>query len=894
MATPSPSIEAARESLPADVVQERDVQQLDVQEPDAQALDASRGSPPQRAVHGQRFSWSGIAGVAVFGCIRLAFAGFLFLTSLYCLLVWVPFTYFGFIRNPLLSWLPLFVQMHAAFYGVLLGAVAITLIPALRRDETRRAAAGFLLVNTGVCLNLWRTHALSALQPDLQSYFWSVLSLLPLAWLATLDLAVTSPATAKAQPACESPGAPRSGRQAPNESLNAPLTVGWRRNFFRAAFAALLVSTAFAATSVLRAAASGNPLPAKLALQGFALSLCFHLAIFVPVALIVSVIAWVSVAAVLTRAFAALLIFQALRTMILPTISFGGTMANIFAAVVALVAVFFATGLAASLRSRMIDAGTGAIRISPAWSWSAFTIALLAAAYGIPSILGRTDWDFVVEKVAVLLLWLAALHVVRHLMKRRWDKTASIAAYGLVCLAGLGFLGCARAALYNPDPSPAWQTALDNYAGADISFKTAYAVLSRPVDDKAYLQFYEFLKQHTNLPRSVNVAPPDVRLVADLQPTPGTKPNIFVFVIDSLRQDYISPYNPDVDYTPQIGSFARDSVVLKNSFTRYGGTALSEPAIWVGAMQLHKQYIEPFYPMNNLWKLLATDGYHSYISVDPILSMMLPSSPALTELDHDNKDWANLDFVPTLKELEAKIDARADRNQPIFAYTQPQNVHTMTLQRSKIKGGRKAVNIYELRRMDAAFGEFVAFLQQRGLYDNSIIILTADHGDCYGEFGRWGHSDFMVPQIIRIPLIVHLPPRMQKQFVWDADAPAFTTDITPSLYYLLGHRPLRNDVLFGRPLFTESRQERLAYDRPNYLLVASYAPVYAMLSGDARSLFIVDAVNSKNYYYDLAQDPTGSRSHVTIPIQKQNEALIRHDVGLIDDLYGWHPSDAGR
>lgn len=890
MATPSPSIEAARESPSADVPGERDPSQLD----------PSREVPPPGASREQKFTWTSVARLAAFVCIRLAFAGFLFLTSLYCLLVWVPFSYFGFIRNPLLSWLPLFVQWHAALYGALLAAVATTLMPALRRQETRRAAAGFLLVNAGACLNLWRTHALSALQPDLQSYFWSMLSLFPLAWLAALDLANASPVGKQA------------AAQMPRKGL--------RLNFVGGAFGALLISIVFAVTSLLRAALSGSPLPAKLALPGFALSLCFHLAIFVPVVLILNLIGWVTDKAanaqaartrsdenlqtntptgatlylVLTRGFAALLIFQALRAMILPTISFGGMLANIFSAVVAFVAVFFATAFATSLRRRMADAGTFSIRISASWLWSAFAIALLAAAYGIPAMLGRTDWDFVVEKVAVILLWLVALQFVRRLALNLPDKTASVLAYGLVFAAGVGFIGCARAALYNPDPSPAWQAVLDNYAGADISFKTAYAVLSRPVDDKAYLQFYEFLKQHTNLPRSTNVAPPDLRLVSDLQLTPGVKPNIFVFVIDSLRQDYISPYNPAVDYTPQIESFARDSVVLKNSFTRYGGTALSEPAIWVGAMQLHKQYIQPFYPMNNLWKLLATDGYHSYISVDPILGMMLPPSPAITELDQENKDWANLDFVPTLKELQAKIDARADRSQPIFAYTQPQNVHTLTLERSKIKGGRKAVSIYELRRMDAAFGDFLAFLRQRGLYDNSIIILTADHGDCYGEFGRWGHSDFLFPQIVRIPLIVHLPPRMQKQYVWDADAPAFTTDITPSLYYLLGHRPLRNDPLFGRPLFTESREERLAYDRPQYLLVASYAPVYAMLSGDARSLFIVDAVNSKNYYYDLAQDPTGLRSHVTVPIQKQNEALIRHDVGLIDDLYGWHPSDATR
>jgi hypothetical protein len=445
----------------------------------------------------------------------------------------------------------------------------------------------------------------------------------------------------------------------------------------------------------------------------------------------------------------------------------------------------------------------------------------------------------------------------------------------------------ARLALYNPEPSRTMRHTLEDYCGADISLKTAYDILSHPIENKAQSQFYQFLRQNSNLGHDAVVAPVDIHLVSNLQPTLGIKPNIFFFVIDSLRQDYVSPYNPAVDYMPEIDRFARDSVVLKNAYTRYGGTALSEPAIWTGAMQLHKQYIEPFYPMNSLQKLLDVEGYHSFITVDPILKIMLRPSPSITELDQGTF-WEDLDFVATLRELETKIDARSDRKQPIFAYTQPQNVHTLHLQRSNVGGDQKAAVIFELRRIDAAFGAFLEFLRQRGLYDNSIVILTADHGDSYGEFGRYGHSNFLFPEIIRIPLVIHLPPRMREQFVYDPEAIAFASDITPSLYYLLGHRPVVNDELFGRPLFTETLQEQQAYLRPHYMIVSSYAPVYAILGGHSESLFIADAVNSKNYYYYLTDDPLGSRNDVTIRLENENEPLIRNGMERIDDFYNWH------
>ena len=797
---------------------------------------------------------------------RLALGCFLLLTSAYCLLVWVPFAYFGFIRNPLVSWLPLFVRWNGPIYAVLLLAVGATLMPNLRHPESRRAAIGFLALNGVAAIYFCAAGSLGKIEPDLKAYVWSMLSLFPLAWMAALDLSHRGQTL-------------RSGRG--------------RLNLTQTTIAAIVTSIAFAIGAGLRGADASS----WFALRSFAASLCFHLVIFTAVGLILAGLAWItgktSRPALLYRLFSCVfawfVLVEILRTMIFPTISLEGMLANIFAVVVSGIFVLYSVASVHPVRAAYSHGMMSGK--SPAWLWCFAIAVLLGLAYAIPALLARTDWDFVLQRSAVLLVWLFVVQAIRWSGVEFKGKKSSVVLFIVLAAGFLGFARYGRLALYNPNPAPKWQGVLDDFAGADISFKTAYDLLARPVDNQAYREFYEFLKQNTNLARDTHATPADVQLVANLQPTPGARPNIFLFVIDSWRRDMSSAYDPAVDYTPEIGRFARESVVFKNAYTRYGGTALSEPAIWTGAMQLHKQYVEPYFPMNNLQKLLDTDGYHCYISVDPIIRMMLPPSAAVTELDTHNQSWSDLDFVPTLKELQLKIDARSDRFQPVFAYTQPQNVHTLTLARSKIKGGRKAVSMLELRRMDAAFGEFLEFLRQRGLYDNSIIILTADHGDSYGEYGRWGHSDFLFPEVIRIPLIVHLPPRMQQEFVSDLTHPAFTTDITPTLYYLLGHRPILNNVLLGRPLFTRSLAEQSSYERSRYLIVSSYAPVYAELSGNGQSLFIADAVHSRSYFYNLKDDPAGTHNHVTVPLENEYESLIRHDVGEIDDAYGWHPSE---
>ena len=816
-----------------------------------------------------------VVGILCFFAARFAFGIFLLITSVYCLLFFIPFTYFGFIHNPLLAWLPVFVRIHAYLYSALLGAVAITLAPKFHDHRTKRSAFAFLLLHAAVGMYLLFRPALGSMTRDIFPYIWSMLSLFPLMWLAALDLTAT-------------------GQPMPNTSartLDLPT----------ATLAGLAVGLVFAATSFLRAEVQHNDAGSAVAsLTSIGASLVLHTVLFAGFALVVQFIAAVAkktawpepVSFWLNRAWVWLIAAAAIRYIAFPTISFDGLQAGIFASIASLAFVLYSTAITVEIR-RKINSATqrGSGFVWPWWFKLLAGLALIGLAYEVPALIGPTDWDFVLQKFSVLLLWGAAIALIR--WPDRWLRTRSVRVGTVLLLICAGVAFAAFRISVSASASDSGESersaALDEYAGADISFKTAYDILSRSVHDDAYSDFYRFLRQHTNLPRDAVPGPANIKLVDSLAPTVGTKPNIFLFVIDSLRQDYVSAYNPSVTFTPVIGQFARDSVVMQNAFSRYAGTALSEPAIWVGAMQLHEQYIEPFYPMNSLQKLLETDGYESYVSLDPILQMITHPDSTLNQLDKETRQWNDLDFCPTLKELESRIDARHDRK-PIFAYTQPQNVHTLTLERSRKHGTRREISIAELQRMDSAFGEFIEFLKARGLYDNSIIILTSDHGDSYGEFGRYGHADFLFPEVIRIPLIIHLPPAMRQQFVWDTQQVAFSLDITPSLYYLLGHGPVAKDELFGRPLFTRSREELTSYLRPNYLLVSSYAPVYGVLDGSGKSLFVVDAVNQKNYFYDFANDPEGLHNRVTPQIRDRNESIIRREVGLIDNFYHYAPA----
>ena len=335
-------------------------------------------------------------------------------------------------------------------------------------------------------------------------------------------------------------------------------------------------------------------------------------------------------------------------------------------------------------------------------------------------------------------------------------------------------------------------------------------------------------------------------------PTP--RPDIFLLLVDSMRRDYLSAYNPAVHFTPAIGRFAAESVVFDWAFTRYGGTAMSVPAIWAGGMLLHKQYVTPFGPMNTLEKLLDGEGYRRFMSNYEMAQLAPADTPGAVDLD-PRRNPTDIRLCQTFDEIRARLATDAGDHRPIFAFTLAANIHISIVRSTPVPPDKTFPGFephvaWQMAQMDACFGEFIEFLKATGRYDNSIVVLSSDHGDSLGESLRWGHSHTMFPEIVRVPLLVHLPPRLREAFHADPAGIALSTDITPSLYQLLGQPPADLGPLFGMPLFGPSDAPPPHHVGP-LVAVSSYGPVYAVYRDNGSKLYIADAVNGRDYGYDL-------------------------------------------
>jgi hypothetical protein len=361
-----------------------------------------------------------------------------------------------------------------------------------------------------------------------------------------------------------------------------------------------------------------------------------------------------------------------------------------------------------------------------------------------------------------------------------------------------------------------------------------------------------------------------------------------------LRRDYVSVYNPHVDFTPELERFGRDSFVFSNAFTQYGGTWLSMPALWAGGPVARGWGGAPFDRVNALEQLIVKDSYRLVINDFTVSGYLLKSTPR-TFLQPDVPS-VDTDLCTLLPDLGAHLDATASDTRPVLAYLAPMNVHLLNTRSGKtLSPGERYPGFYEpyasrLRRLDACFGRFVAYLKQRELYDSSIIVVTSDHGDSLGENDQWGHQFGLFPEHIRVPLLVRVPDSVRSTVTTDLSGISFLTDLAPTLYALLGHEVADPGPLFGAPLFVSRDRDAASRRRESFLLMSSYGPTYGLLRRNGRFLYVSDIAEGRDYAFDLSTSLLGTRIDVTPDLRQVNQRLIRRLVEGVNAFYGIRPT----
>ena len=359
------------------------------------------------------------------------------------------------------------------------------------------------------------------------------------------------------------------------------------------------------------------------------------------------------------------------------------------------------------------------------------------------------------------------------------------------------------------------------------------------------------------------------------------RPNILLITLDTARRDRFSCYGHPRETTPHVDALAREGILFEDCVTSIPVTLPSHATILTG--------LEPYQHgvRNNgsfsledefltVAEVLLEEGYRTgaVIGAYPVIGRF-----GLAQGFESYDDTLTLEVAdtPVTQRRAEEVTSRglrwlaAPRAAPWFLwlhYFDPHDPYTPP--EPWADAFRESPYDGEMAYMDSHLGGLFRELKRRGLWNNTFILLTADHGEGLGDHGESSHSLFLYKTTMSVPLILKFPlgPRWEGDLLRGRriDGLAATADIFPTLLSLVGAGDRIPAGATGQDLTAlaaEGGAGRAAVYMETLVPQLDYgwSPLYALREADWKLIF-----GPNPELYDLREDPGEER-----------------------DLYGSHP-----
>ena len=346
--------------------------------------------------------------------------------------------------------------------------------------------------------------------------------------------------------------------------------------------------------------------------------------------------------------------------------------------------------------------------------------------------------------------------------------------------------------------------------------------------------------------------------------------NVVVVVMESTGARYLGLYGSPYATTRHLSAEAKHAVVYDRAYANVGFTANALVAL---TLSLHpymtwREYTQehPAFPGVTAAEVLRDRGYRTAFLTSGFVEYANQRA-FLADRGYDEvrgfaelgagepiNSWGGGDAVLVDRTLEW-IDR--DRARPFYATVWTQQAHHPYDPRPGqpvvdfFAGAEPPPDDYDLGRylnavadVDRALGRLFAGLRARGLDDETLVVVTADHGEAFGDpHATWGHGFRLYDEGIRVPLMLWSPvlfPQGRR-----SDTVGSHVDLAPTVLDVLGvPAPAGWE---GRSLFAEGRPPRA------YFYAANDHYLLGVREGDLK--YVYDASRGREQLYDLARDP---------------------------------------
>lgn len=407
-----------------------------------------------------------------------------------------------------------------------------------------------------------------------------------------------------------------------------------------------------------------------------------------------------------------------------------------------------------------------------------------------------------------------------------------------------------------------------------------------------------------------------------------SRPDIFIVVIDTARRDHFSTYGYGRETSPALSRIAGESRTYTRAYSTGGWTSAAHGSLFTGLYAASHGTTQEHWSMadelTTLAEVLAENGY---------ATAGLVENPMLSHkhgFDQGFDSYAELWLPPhnerPLTELFAElVDGRPD-DRPLFAFVNiitPHSPYTGAGSYTGMFAGDDAgptsnrwrefflelVDFSadeidhlaarydeELLYSDHVVGEMFRLLKERGFWESSFFLVTADHGENIGDHGMMDHVFGLQESLIRVPFIVHFDASFSRGS--SSDAIVQLTDVFPTVldaaripladHATQGVSLARNDPTSDRPVFAE-------YYYPSQALTAfpeDYRDAPSLERFKRRIAAVIDeghklvwGSDGRHELYDLTVDPDERTNLIDDPNHEPTRSRLTALVSELRERY---------
>jgi len=384
----------------------------------------------------------------------------------------------------------------------------------------------------------------------------------------------------------------------------------------------------------------------------------------------------------------------------------------------------------------------------------------------------------------------------------------------------------------------------------------------------------------------------------------GAPRNVLLIVVDTLRADHLSAYGYARDTSPALAELAEEGVRFDRAYAAAPWTKPSVASIFTGQYP-HRHglnFVLATLPASaqTLAERLSQAGFatagvvsHGFVGPKNGFDQGFEVYDA-----HEAKGHSHVSTVGVTERALKLLDGLAERERPFFLFVHYFDPHYEYRRHpqygyasgpvGRLRGGE---SIHDLRKMgpslsaeeveflesvydeeirftDAGIGRLLAALAKRGLEDDTLVIVTADHGEEFFSRGWLGHTRTLYEEVIHVPLVIRVPGGGGRGRA--VGAPVSLVSLAPTILDYLGiDAP---DAGFQgpslRPLIDGSRDVDLPPVRSEvrFIVLGPDSPLaekaaFKQAVIDGRYKLIKDFREQTYELYDLERDP-GERENL--------------------------------